>query len=206
MFIKICGITNACDLEFIKSSGANACGFIFHRASPRYIAPDMAATLHSGSLSRVGVFVEQDYDAIARVRDMAKLDLIQLHGRQSQKCAAKLGKDNVIKVFWPQKYSSAPELQRDIDEFADYCAWYLLDAGKSSGGSGQTLDWELLSRIRFPNPWLLAGGLNPENIEEALRVASPDGADFNSGVETSPGNKDKDKISKIIKKITNLKF
>ncbi|MBD5608428.1 MAG: phosphoribosylanthranilate isomerase [Desulfovibrio sp.] len=199
MIIKICGITRREDLEYLSEAGVDYCGFIFHPASPRSISPKDAAAFDSGSLKRVGVFVNQDYDEISRIRNEVGLDYLQLHGDQSRECAEKLGSENVIKVFWPQRYASRSEFETDLDSWAPYCAAFLLDAGANLGGSGKTLDWNALSETKFSRDWFLAGGLNPDNISDSLKALTPAGIDLNSGVEASPGVKDHKKIGEILK-------
>lgn len=199
MLLKVCGITRREDLEYLSDAGVDYCGFIFHPSSPRFIRPNVAAALDSASLKRVGVFVKQDYEEIARIRDEAGLDFLQLHGDQSRECAEKLGAGSVIKVFWPQRYASVEQFEADLDSWAPYCAAFLLDAGVNLGGGGKTLDWAALSETKFSRDWFLAGGLNPSNISDALKALSPAGADLNSGVEIAPGVKDHKKIGEIIK-------
>ena len=199
MFVKICGITRPEDSEFVAEAGADCCGFVFHPRSPRYIPPDRARSLPTGRILRAGVFVNQGYAEIARAADVARLDVIQLHGAQSRECAEKLGPDRVVRVFWPDNYGAQTELSRALEEWEDFCGMILLDAGQSLGGSGNSVDWRKIAGIRPRKPVILAGGLNPENIIKAIEICSPDGTDLNSGVESSPGVKDHDKISAALK-------
>lgn len=193
--LKICGLTRQADLDCALANGVDYCGFIFHPKSPRYIDPRAAANLDSGSTRRVGVFVNQGVEEIAAVAREARLDFIQLHGAQTAAMAKELGPERIIRVLWPKRFADPDELNREMERFADSCAFFLLDAGESGGGHGQTLDWRALAAIRPPRPWFLAGGLNERNLKEALTVLAPDGADLNSGVELSPGVKDHRKIA-----------
>lgn len=96
----------------------------------------------------------------------------------------------MIRVLWPQRYGDTAALEVAAGQYADNCALYLLDAGRSGGGSGHTLAWKKLGGLRLPHPWLLAGGMSPANFRQALTACRPDGVDCNSGVEDAPGQKD----------------
>ena len=159
MLVKVCGLKRAEDVREAAEQGVDFCGFIFHPQSPRAIAPARAAELDSGGCRRVGVFVDQGSEEILGIMETARLDFVQLHGRQSVDCALRIGAEKVIRVLWPERFASAGALQAEIDRHARACAYYLLDAGKRGGGSGRHLDWEALRELRFPHPWLLAGGL-----------------------------------------------
>lgn len=187
--IKICGISHLSDLDTCMGMGAHFCGFIFHPGSPRFISPGRARILPTAHLKRVGVFVDQQEDEIKQIMDEAHLDYAQLHGEQSIACAKAIGAERVIRVLWPQKYESMKDLQEDINRYAESSAWFLLDAGKEGGGSGKSLNWEELATLDMPKPWMLAGGLSPLSLAQALISCSPDGVDFNSGLEWAPGQK-----------------
>ncbi|CAK7053593.1 MAG: N-(5'-phosphoribosyl)anthranilate isomerase [Desulfovibrio sp.] len=195
MLIKVCGLTRQADVDLVASFGAGMCGFIFHPASPRCISPAQAAGLESGSMLRVGVFVDQDAEEICRIMAEARLDMAQLHGQQDADCARAVGAQRVIRVIWPARYCHRALLYNALQSHADACACYLLDAGMAGGGSGARLDWEDLDHLPSPRPWLLAGGLSAENVVQALSRCSPDGLDFNSGVEDAPGQKNAQKLA-----------
>ncbi|MCI7568269.1 MAG: phosphoribosylanthranilate isomerase [Desulfovibrio sp.] len=198
MLVKICGLKRAEDVREAVELGVDFCGFIFHPQSPRAIAPARAAELDSGDCRRVGVFVEQGSEEILGVMDAARLDFAQLHGRQSVDCALRIGAEKVIRVLWPERFASVSALQAEIDRHARTCAWYLLDAGKRGGGSGRHLDWDSLRELRFPHPWLLAGGLSAATLPAALQSCRPDGVDLNSGIEVAPGVKDVDRLREAV--------
>ena len=191
-FVKVCGQTHAGTVDASLAVGACYVGFIFHRGSSRSITPERAAAISTGGAVRVGVFVRQGVQEILRAVRVARLQLVQLHGRQSMKDADAIGAQRVIRVFWPQRYSGVGELQSDIDAWAPHCGMYLLDAGESPccGGTGKTLNADLLAQLRFPHPWILAGGLRAENIPQLVSACRPDGIDLNSGVEIASGLKD----------------
>lgn len=190
-FIKVCGQTHSPVADCAVSFGARFIGFVFHEGSPRSIAPERAASIRSAHVGRVGVFVRQRAPEILDIMRRARLDYAQLHGCQSMEDALAIGPDRVIRVLWPEQCADAADLQRRIDAWAPYCAYYLLDAGKScgSGGLGRRMEISWLNSLRFPRPWILAGGLDEANIPEALSQCSPDGLDLNSGIESSPGMK-----------------
>lgn len=192
MKLKICGVTGQRDLDLAQELGFDFCGFIFHPQSPRKVTPEHVASLKSGRLLRVGVFVDQDVAEIAHIMRLAKLDYAQLHGSQTPEDSCCLGTERVIRVLWPQKYASLEELEQDAS--AHKCAFFLLDAGISGGGSRCALDWGGLARLRLSAPWFLAGGLGPANVAEAIRVCRPWALDFNSGLEDSPGCKNHEKM------------
>ena len=135
--IKVCGITRQSDLSTAMGMGAHFCGFVFHPGSPRYIAPERAAALDSALVRRVGVFVNQDAEEIMETMKTARLEFAQLHGAQSLDCARRIGPEKVIRVLWPDRYESLAALQKEMELWADSCAWFLLDAGSHGGGPAQ---------------------------------------------------------------------
>jgi len=198
MLIKFCGLTRQEDVDQAARLGAGMCGFIFHARSPRGITPAQAAALESGSMLRVGVFVEQNAEEIRRIMDEARLDLAQLHGRQSLECARAVGAERVMRVLWPDRYTHRALLYNELQRNADACAYYLLDAGLLGGGSGRRLEWSDLNSLRPAHPWLLAGGLNADNVGKAVDMCGPGGVDFNSGVEDAPGKKNMEKMAAAV--------
>lgn len=194
MLIKFCGMREASDLEVAASLGVNLCGFIFHPKSPRYIDPRSVSNLPSFGMLRAGVFVNQSEGEIDEIARLARLDLIQLHGSQDESGAMRLGRERVIRVVWPERFPDISQLNKFLDRMKDSCAFFLLDAGQRLGSSGKTLDPLFLKGLDSPRPYFLAGGLSPENISSCLQNFKPDGLDVNSGLESSPGKKDKDKM------------
>ncbi len=193
--VKICGLRRQEDLDCAAAAGADFCGFIFHPASPRHIDPVAAAALDSRGPRRVGVFVRQGVAEIQTILRVARLDMAQLHGDQSPDCARALGAARIIRVLWPARYPDQAALEADMARHAPDAALFLLDAGMAGGGSGRTLSGVPLPGPNAPRPWLLAGGLTPDNVSRAL-AACPGcgGVDMNSGLESAPGCKDHQKI------------
>lgn len=206
-FVKVCGQTSAASTEAALSLGAGFIGFIFHSSSPRAISPVRAAGIRTHLARRVGVFVRQDAAEILSIMQQANLHYAQLHGRQSIEDACRIGARRVIRVLWPQACLSLAELQSQLDAWAPYCAYYLLDAGKSPGvgGSGKTLDVAQLAQLRIPRPWFLAGGLSAASLPQILAHCRPDGIDLNSGVELAPGLKHASLILSALRSIRHPK-
>ena len=203
MLIKICGLTRQGDVDAAEKLGAGFCGFIFHPHSPRFISPEAAGELESGSMLRVGVFVTQDAKEILRIMDQARLDLAQLHGMQSIECAKEVGAERVIRVIWPDRYAHRALLYNEVQKYAGSCTYYLFDAGSSGGGSGQRLPWQELYGLKREHPFFLAGGLKAENVGQAIISCDPEGVDFNSGIEDGPGLKNSLKMRAAIEAALN---
>lgn len=207
MLVKICGLTRPEDARACRDAGADLLGFIFHPTSRRNADPAMVRGVEAGPARKVGVFVEQGPDAVAALASDAGLDLVQLHGGQDEDfCAALgavLGAERIIKVFWPERLASTAALQAELERFAPHCRWFLFDAGASGGGHGRRFDTGILRGLRPPRPWLLAGGLGPENAAEALKTG-PHGLDMSSGVESAFGVKDMEKVRRVIRLVRNV--
>lgn len=226
LLLKVCGMTLPEQVDAIDKLGVDLLGFIFAKKSPRYVTPEHVAGIAPGNAKRVGVFVEQDADEVNRIMATAKLDYAQLHAGQDADFCRAVGPQRVIRVFWPQRYAgsqpaqtgetvSAPgsgddlsgwreALERDMARYADLCAFMLLDSGTSGGGHGTSLDFAALARLNAPRPWLLAGGLSPDNAALAVQAACPAGLDVNSGVESAPGVKDIQTIERVIQIIKSF--
>ncbi|TIH13268.1 phosphoribosylanthranilate isomerase [Marinifilum sp. JC120] len=187
-------MTSVEDAAMCEEQGADFLGFIFHPSSPRNVDADFARSIKTGGAKKVGVFVKQSAAEVIEILKNGSLDFAQLHGGQNEEFCKAVGKERVIKVLWPQKYESLKELQADIDRFAPYCTYMLFDAGKSGGGQGKSMEFDVFKDVTIPVPWLLAGGLSAENLSDALSTAKPNGVDLNSGVESEPGKKDKNKL------------
>ena len=199
--IKICGITRAEDAAACVALGVNFIGFIFHEPSPRNVLPETVAAMETGGLTRVGVFVKQSVGEVLEIMERARLDLAQLHGDQDEAFCIGVGPDRVMRVFWPQRFGDGEEFEQEVERFEPYCRFFLFDAGTSGGGHGETLDFGVLKGVQTTKPWLLAGGLEPENVGDALETCAPAGLDLNSGVESAPGIKDRKKIEDAVKVI-----
>lgn len=203
--VKICGITNLADARLVADLGADMIGFNFYAGSKRYVSPEHAASFVdalTGGITRVGVFVDASVNEILLAQRLVKLDAIQLHGNESARYIAEL-RDRVdatmIKAIRVRSAS-------DIDSAKAFGAdAILLDAYSSAdfGGTGETFDWQLAESAGAGIKLLLAGGLTPENVAEAIRIVRPYGVDVASGVESSPGTKDPKNLEAFIKNAQN---
>jgi phosphoribosylanthranilate isomerase len=193
--IKICGITNLADALLAAELGAHALGFIFHPKSPRYVAPDAAraiiAHLPPFVLS-VGVFVDEEAEAVRDLAARAGLDWLQIHGQETPAYCRSLGR-RVIKGFRIKDEASLAELT----PFQGACQAFLLDTYKKGqiGGTGETFNWGLAREAKKFGPIILAGGLTPENVGDAVKMVAPQAVDVASGVEAAPGKKDPEKMN-----------
>jgi phosphoribosylanthranilate isomerase len=200
--VKICGITELEAGQAIAALGASDLGFICVAASPRYVPlPNLANLVPplQAIVNCVGVFADADLAEVVAVATTAQFGSIQLHGRESiEYCQAlrELLPDREIIKAWRIKDST--DLER-ILTYTNVVDALLLDAyhPQALGGTGQTLNWLELQNWRSPIPWLLAGGLNPDNILVALDQLQPTGIDLSSGLEISPGHKDLAKVQRL---------
>ena len=202
--VKICGMTRMQDVELCSRLGADLLGFIFHPASPRNADPDFVASVKTGRVVKVGVFVNQTAGEVIELMDRCGLHAAQLHGGQDMAFCEAIGPDRVIRAFWPDTYTSTVALLRDLDNYAEVCGHFLLDAGgQGQGGTGQSIDFGILQHIEIQTPWFLAGGIGPSNLEAAL-AANPPGLDINSGVESEPGIKDETKLRAVFDRLDKV--
>jgi len=195
--VKICGITNVRDARAAARLGADALGFNFFKGSVRYVRPARAKAIVAALppfVSKVGVFVDEDPEIINEICQVCGLDAAQLHGDETPRYVEAVRGVDRIKAI---RVATA----RDVARCRRYRAEaFLLDAqvpGKP-GGTGESFNWELAREARQFGPIILAGGLTPENVEEAIETASPYAVDVASGVEVEPGKKDKRAMSEFI--------
>lgn len=194
MFVKICGLTNTDDALLTVALGADALGFVFAPGSPRQITPaaaaDIVKRLPHGTLT-VGVFRDERPERVVEVVNTVGLRGAQLHGREplSEVRTIRERIPFVIQAF----RAGDPALATVANGPADLV---LLDAPEP--GAGQVFDWALTERVPRGVPMLLAGGLTPDNVGEAIRAVRPFGVDVSSGVESQPGTKDPRKLRHFI--------
>lgn len=190
--VKICGVTSLDDAEHAAQLGAWAVGLNHHRASPRYCPPDAAAGIGAALKRRcevAGVFVNPTLDELATAADQEHLTMLQLHGDEGPAFCAEAARRTGCKVIRAVRVRSAADLRAAEVFRTDF---HLFDAHQpgTRGGTGESFDWELLARRSSVIPAILAGGLTPANVAEAIAVAEPFAVDVASGVEAEPGRKD----------------
>jgi phosphoribosylanthranilate isomerase len=198
LWIKICGITRPADAHAAVEAGADALGFMFYSGSKRYITPQAAVRITAElppSILRVGVFVDPAAGEVEAIAKTCGLTALQFHGSETPQFCAGFSLP-VIKAFPVANKSSLATL-------TNYEAKYwLLDSVVPGqlGGTGQKFDWALAREAaKFGRPVILAGGLTPENVGDAVREARPYGVDVSSGVEEAPGKKDAARMQAFIR-------
>ena len=209
MRVKICGITQPQQSLAITQLGATALGFICVPSSPRYVSIEQInlATSHvPDHVDKIGVFANSTIFEIIKVVSSSSLTGVQLHGDETplfcEELRQVLPNIELIKAFrvrsWEQ-LETTPNYTGCVDTL-------LLDAYHPQllGGTGKTLDWQVLQSFRPDLPWFLAGGLTPDNLFTALTQIHPHGIDLSSGVERSPGDKDLDKVALLFSRINQL--
>ncbi len=195
--VKICGITNVADGLAAVEAGADMIGLMFYERSPRHISLATAVEISRALppfVVKVGVFVNPDEDMVMRAIGDCGVSLLQFHGEETPEFCTQFGVMSMkaFRVRGPETLAELPKYQTD--------AW-LLDAysADAHGGTGAKFNWNLaLEATQFGRPIFLAGGLTPENVGEAVRRVQPFGVDVSSGVESSPGKKDHEKVRAFI--------
>ncbi len=197
--VKICGVTSVVDAKAAAAAGADAIGLNFYAKSPRHVALAQAAKIARALppfVSRVGVFVNPEPALVIAALKALRLDYLQWSGDEDLRLAELFPWDLQIK-------GARVSDRKSIKGLAPWrgCAGFLLDASVkgSYGGTGKTFDWKLARQVaKLGRPVILAGGLTPENVAEAVRVAKPWAVDVASGVEKTPGVKDAQKMRAFV--------
>lgn len=199
--IKVCGMRELAEVAGVVAAGVDAIGLIFAEQSPRYIDPERAREIVASLppfVDAVGVFVDQQAATVNEIVRYCGLTMVQLHGAESPAYCAEIN-CRVMKVFRVRESTTREELA----PYADKVSAFLFDTfqEKIAGGTGQTFAWNLLEKLAPPRPVVLAGGLTPENVGEAIRQARPFAVDLNSGVEFAPGRKDLAKVRAAVAQV-----
>ena len=195
--VKICGLREPVHVAAAVEAGARYLGFVFFPKSPRAVTPAQAAELAGGvppGIARVGLFVDPGDALLEQVLAQAPLDVIQLHGRESPARVAEVRSLTGLPVMKAVGIAGPEDLPALMD-YGLVADMLLVDAKPPKdavlpGGNGLAFDWRLLVGRRWLRPWLLAGGLTPGNVAEAIRLTGAKGVDVSSGVESAPGQKD----------------
>ena len=196
--VKICGITNFEDAQTAVLAGCDMLGFVFYEKSPRYIRPDRAGDIISslpGEVEKVALFVNEQKKTVTDILNQIKeIDILQFHGDETPDYCNAFNK-RIIKAIRVKNKDS-------VKQMASYNVnFFLLDAFKKDvyGGTGENFEWKLAKDAKAYNvPIILSGGLNPENVKEAIELVEPYAVDVSSGVEISPGRKDPELIKRFI--------
>ena len=206
-WIKICGVTQNKDADYAAELGVNALGFVFYPNSPRAVSlkvlPKITENL-KGSVSAVALFVNPTKDEVNEVLDSGLIDLIQFHGNESEEFCNSFKmpyikalhvKDQLLPLSVFDEYSSARYLL--LDTFSE----------KASGGTGKTFDWSIAKDAikKASGKIIIAGGLNPTNVEHVLKAVNPFGVDVSSGVESVLGKKDMTKLDKFVREVRSVR-
>ena len=208
--VKICGIKDPENLAASIEAGARFIGLNFYAPSPRSISFDTAWNLARAiptGVRAVGLFVNPSDEELERILTGVQLDMVQLHGDESP------GRINEVKSRYAMPVMKAMRIRdesdlENIEGFEAAADWLLFDArpegAKMPGGTGHKFDWSILEGRTFKKPWMLSGGLNKDNVKEALNVLKPDALDVASGVENEPGHKDASKIKEFISAVKSV--
>ena len=192
--VKICGLTNEADARFAAEAGADYLGFVFAPSSPRRIEPEALAAF-AGRLpkdvKKVGVFVDASAEEIESVRKLCGLDVVQLHGHETRELAERLSRGGEV---WKALATTGPDALRDADAFVGFT----LLADNERGGLRRRCDHAIAREMASSSRLFLAGGLDAGNVAKAIRAVRPYGVDAASGVESSPGVKDHEKVLAFI--------
>lgn len=199
--IKICGMTNKAEVNRAVAAGVDALGFIFVKESPRYIAPEDAREIIADLppfVDSVGVFMNEEAEVVDEIAHYCGLSVIQLHGDESPEYCEQMG-GRVVKAFRVGPTTVAA----DLESYQEVVTAFLLDTYQAgvAGGTGKSFDWSLVDRLEAARPVILAGGLGPENIGDAIKTVKPFAVDVNSGVESEPGRKDMAAISRLVTEV-----
>jgi len=195
--VKICGITNLEDATVAVEAGADALGFMFYEPSPRHVTVEKVAEIVRELptwVLKVGVFVNPDPDLVMSALGSCALNLLQFHGEESPDFCASFGVMS-MKAFRVKEAGSLAAMKNYRTDV------FLLDSfvAGQNGGTGEKFNWDLaVEAKKFGKPIFLAGGLTPRNVGQAVYEVRPFGVDVSSGVESSPGKKDHDKIWNFI--------
>lgn len=207
--VKICGLSRPADVTACANAGAAYVGFVFFAKSPRNVSLEVAKALAvdvPAGIAKVALTVNADDAMLDGLLDTVPLDMLQLHGSESPERVAEVRARYGLPVM--KAVGIADE--SDLASLADYGSvadQILVDAkppksAELPGGNGLSFDWRLIAGRRWSVPWMLAGGLTPTNVAEAIRLTGASQVDVSSGVESAPGTKDADLIHRFVTEAT----
>jgi phosphoribosylanthranilate isomerase len=207
--IKVCGITSTEDAKGAIQIGVDAIGFIFAENSPRYISPEKAkeiVTQLPPFIHFVGVFVDKDPIEIQEIIEYCGLSYVQLHGGEDAEYCRKLAQAATPCMLIKAFRVGSRTMAADFTSYEDSVKGFLLDTyiEGQKGGTGKSFDWSIIESLKLQLPVILAGGLTPENVAEAIRTVRPFAIDLNSGVEEEPGKKDLARLRSLVKVVDGV--
>lgn len=203
--VKICGLTDAQDLDAAYRAGASYVGFVFFDKSPRNLTLDAARTLALAApvgLAKVALVVNPEDDALAAILAQVPIDMLQLHGSETPARVAELRRRHGLPVMKAVGIASADDLPK-LAAYEAVADQLLVDAKPAPGaalpgGNGLAFDWRLIAGRDWTKPWMLAGGLTPDNVADAIRLTGARQVDVSSGVESAPGRKDAARMAAFV--------
>ena len=208
--VKICGLDRPETVDGAVNAGAEMLGFVFYPPSPRNLTASAASRLTNrvpAGVKRVGLFVDPTDEMITTVLNQNVLDLIQLHGNEPPERVTEIKGITSLKVIKALKITDIRDLKY-VSVYQGVAEWLMFDALAPKdmkralpGGNALSFDWNILSRANIPTPWILAGGLNLENVKEAMSTSGAKVVDVSSGVEKQPGVKCVEKIQSFIRAV-----
>lgn len=211
---KICGVSDRAAIEAAIAGGARYVGFVFFPRSPRNVTPVQAAELSAllpDHVVPVALAVDPDDALVAEIDAVAGISMFQLHGGETPERVAAIKAATGKSVMKAIKVSEAADLTA-AGPYTDVADMLLFDAKTPAdmknalpGGNAVSFDWTILSGRDWPGPWMLSGGLDPENVADAVRISGAPAVDVSSGVESAPGVKDPGRISAFLKAVDSVR-
>lgn len=205
--VKICGIRTIDDLNTVHHAGARWTGLVFFEKSPRHLTLDNAKLLrdHLDAFSAppisVALVVDADDDTLDQIVTAARPGMIQCHGKESPERIQEIKNKYNVNVMKAIRVASVETL-KSAEAYDGYADMMLFDSAPTGatlpGGTGHRFDWALMQSYEGVTPWMLAGGITPENVAEAIRISGAKSVDVSSGVDESPGNKDHAAIHRFV--------
>ena len=203
--VKICGLANVDDVRACADAGANYLGLVFFEKSPRNITIPAARELALAAplgLAKVALVVNPSDAELDAITGTVPLDMLQLHGRETPERVAEVKARYGLPVMKAVGIADGDDLPK-LESYFGVADQILVDAkppkgGELPGGNGLSFDWRLIAGRRWPCPWMLAGGLTPENVAEAVKMTGAKQVDVSSGVEDAPGQKNAELIQKFV--------
>ena len=201
--VKICGITRCEDAQLAVDAGVDAIGLVFYEKSPRFVSNEIAdkiSRLVPAFVSRVALFKDADKQAVEAMLQAVEIDLIQFHGSETPDFCQQFALPYIKAIGMKGTEHDAGFLRSSAESYASAKA-LLLDghAPGEAGGTGESFDWASIANI--DKPVVLAGGLTPDNVKQAIKLVQPFAVDVSSGVESAPGIKDKEKVLAFMKQV-----